>query len=324
MSEPTPWSAALAPAKVNLWLRVLGRRADDFHELDTALLALDWCDRVRARARPDTGSAAGAPSIRLVLGGPALSADVPADATNLAWRAAAEVLEEALATGTVAPGTGLELELEKHVPSRAGLGGGSSDAVAAALAARAALGLAPRWPGLVPLARRLGSDTAFFAEAEGGCARCTGRGERVAPLPAPSGLVVAVVTPALEASTAAVYGALDSGLPGPDPVPTVGPDLLALPVDSLRARLVNDLEPAALAAVPGLACWRDVLDRAGAEHFLLSGSGSSFCGLFEDVDSASRCLSELTDLARVRGLAWRAVRVAAPAGHGARLDGSRA
>jgi 4-diphosphocytidyl-2-C-methyl-D-erythritol kinase len=136
--------------------------------------------------------------------------------------------------------------------------------------------------------------------------------------------VVAVVTPALEASTAAVYAALDSSLPGPGPAPTVGPDLLAQPVDSLRARLVNDLESAALAAVPGLATWRDVVDRDGAGNFLLSGSGSSFFGLFEDVDSASRCLSELTDLARVRGVAWRAARVVAPAGHGARLDPSPA
>ena len=315
-------ATALAPAKVNPWLAILGRRDDGYHEVDTALLALDWCDRVTAR-RIDGGG------VELELRGPAVSPDVPADERNLAWRAAERVLAEARRAKEVAPDVGLGLVLEKHLPSRAGLGGGSSDAIAAALAALAVLGI--EWSGarLSALAAELGSDTVFFADAASGFARCTGRGERVAPLAVPAGpvgLSIAVLTPIVEAPTGAVYAALGaraglsgSGLPGVRNPPSFGSSFLDLPLNSLRAQLFNDLEPAALAAVPELSEWRRVLDRVGADHFRLSGSGSSFFGLFDEASVASQCLAEIASLASEQGLGLRATRVAAPSGHGARL-----
>ena len=312
------WCAALAPAKVNPWLALIGRRPDGYHELDTGLLALDWCDRVRARIVPAAEDGEGGVSLRLT--GPAVSPDVPADRRNLAWRAAEAVLAAARAAGAVGRGVGLELELAKHVPSRAGLGGGSADAVAAGLAARAALGLGPDGPALLELARSLGSDTAFFAAAPTGFARCTGRGDVVEPLPAaPTAVALAVLTPGVEAETARVFASADGDLPAPARRPRVVPDLLELPVESIREQLFNDLEPRALRAFPRLAAWRELLDEAGAAHFRLSGSGSSFFGIFADVASASRCLDRLLERARLRGLVPRAFRVARPAGHAARL-----
>ncbi len=299
-------ATALAPAKVNPWLAILGRRDDGYHEVDTALLALDWCDRVTAR-RIDGGG------VELELRGPAVSPDVPADERNLAWRAAERVLAEARRAKEVAPDVGLGLVLEKHLPSRAGLGGGIE------------------WSGarLSALAAELGSDTVFFADAASGFARCTGRGERVAPLAVPAGpvgLSIAVLTPIVEAPTGAVYAALGaraglsgSGLPGVRNPPSFGSSFLDLPLNSLRAQLFNDLEPAALAAVPELSEWRRVLDRVGADHFRLSGSGSSFFGLFDEASVASQCLAEIASLASEQGLGLRATRVAAPSGHGARL-----
>jgi 4-diphosphocytidyl-2-C-methyl-D-erythritol kinase len=135
VSTPDREVARLAPAKLNLFLEVLARRPDGFHEVDTLLVALDRGDALRARlgAQP-----AGGGQVALRLGGPAATPDVPSDRTNLAVRAAEGVL--ALASG---PPRSLWLELEKRVPSQAGLGGGSSDAVAAALASAELLGLSP-------------------------------------------------------------------------------------------------------------------------------------------------------------------------------------
>jgi 4-diphosphocytidyl-2-C-methyl-D-erythritol kinase len=311
---------ALAPAKINPWLHVLGRRADGYHELDTGLLALDLCDEVRC-ARAEDGSS----GVTLRLEGPALSPDIPADERNLALRAARAVLDAAEAEGAVAAGEGLELELLKRVPSRAGLGGGSSDAVAATLAARAALGLDPSWPGLVPLAAELGSDTVFFAAAAAtGFARCTGRGEVVLPLAAPSRtLAVALVTPAVPAPTGTVYAAFDRDRPAcaTGSARVVDTGFLGGPLEVLRRGLHNDLEGAALASLPGLAAWRELLDAAGASHFRLCGSGSSWFGLFGDPGSAKACVAEIRAEARSRRVGIRSSAVTRPAGHGALLVG---
>jgi 4-diphosphocytidyl-2-C-methyl-D-erythritol kinase len=315
---------ALAPAKVNPWLFVLGRRSDGYHEIDSGLLALELGDQLAARAvtRPRADDATGGVTLRL--SGPALTPDVPAGGENLAVRAARAVLRVARAAGAVGPAVGLELELEKRVPSRAGLGGGSADAVAALLAARAALGLEVDWPGLVPLAAELGSDTVFFT-APTGFARCTGRGEQVEPLaPAPGHLAVAVLTPALEASTAAVYAAHDRRRAPPAGRAAVARDLFARPLAQVRGMLANELEPAAQDAVPGLAAWRELLDRNGAAHLRLCGSGSSFFGLFETRAEASACLERVVAAARERGLATRGTWVTRPAGRGVvRVDPSR-
>src|SRR5262249_55538003 len=106
----------LAPAKVNPWLEVLGRRSDGYHELDTVMVALDLADVVEARA-------VDRPGIRIAVDGPFASADVPRDATNLAAAAAQRVLSAALDACAIDRGVGLEFGLTKNVPSRAGLGG---------------------------------------------------------------------------------------------------------------------------------------------------------------------------------------------------------
>jgi len=297
----------LAPAKVNPRLVVLGRRPDGFHAIDTTMLALDWCDVVEV-ARADE------PAVRVT--GPHASPDVPADERNLAWRAAAVALERARASGRGAGS--LAISIEKHVPSRAGLGGGSSDAAAALLAAVAVLELDvdERW--ITGALARLGSDCAFFAAAPAGWARCTGRGEHVEPLaPAPPADWV-VVVPAVECPTSDVYRALEFPLSAPPEAPTVDPALSAASLEAARASLFNHLEDAALAAVPGLATIRDWLDAESGAHFRLSGSGSSFFGLFPDPNAAADCAQRLGRSAERRGLALRACRSVRSAGHGAR------
>ena len=215
----------LAPAKLTVHLRVTGVRDDGYHLIDSEMVTLDLYDRLRVD--PDgAGLRFGADS----------TIEVPADtdpADNLVSRA----LRLAGRTAGV--------ELTKHIPAGAGLGGGSADAAAIL-----------RWAGMHDLERAasIGADVAFCLV--GGRARVSGIGEVVEPLP-PKQRTFTVVTPAIHCSTPAVYRRWDE-LGGPT---ADGP---------------NDLEPAALAVAPELAAVRDALGDATGVTPCLAGSGSSW------------------------------------------------
>lgn len=310
------WVHAFAPAKVNPWLEVLGPRPDGYHELVTLLLALELGDGVAVRRGERPGVA-----LRVV--GPYASSDVPRDGENLAARAAAAALERLVELGALAPDeAGVEVELEKRVPSQAGLGGGSSDAAATLVAVEACFGrdLGDAWRR-ARLAS-FGSDCVFFENASTtGAALCKGRGEDVVALAAPSvEWTVALVTPSARCATAAVYGALGFPLSDPRALPTVPGALFAARPAEARAWLFNRLEGAALAMHPELAQWRGALDAAGAGHFRLAGSGASFFGLFDTRGEAESALEGIAVEARRWGLATRGSWVTRPARCGARLS----
>ncbi len=308
----------LAPCKINPTLVVIERRADGFHELDLTYLSLDLCDQIELR--PVTGRGG---VMRLL--GPLRSDDIPTDAGNLARRATAAVLEIARADGLCGGGEDFDLELFKHVPSQAGLGGGSSDAAAAALGAATALGIAPDDARIVRVLAALGSDCAFFLHArETGHGRGRGRGERIEPLPTPRpDFHVALLTPAIAAATPAVYAALGE-LGSAEARRARGSSAshawaAARTLEERRAALVNDLESAALRAFPELARWRELLDDVGCAHLRLAGSGSSFFGLFPEEADALTALRALAPIAAKIGLATRTTSVARPASHGVRV-----
>jgi len=278
-----------APAKINLYLEVLGRRDDGFHELVTVLQAIDLCDEVTLRLRPrtrerDGGRSGGtAPEVRLELAGAA--ADVPGDATNLAVRAAAAVLSQAGAAADLA----LELRLEKRIPAAGGLGGGSSDAAAVLSGVNRLLGGPLDGGELAALAAGLGSDVAFFLH--NGTALCTGRGERVLSLISPQPFAVTLLLPPFGTPTPRVYAALSAA-----PLPAARPRERAEALDALRRafedadvdeleRLFrNDLEQPARALEPRLG---ELLDRT---RLHLSGSGSTLFGFGRrDADLHSEC-----------------------------------
>ena len=228
-----------APAKLNLELRVLGRRPDGTHEVETVLQAVDLCDRLTIDP---------APISTLESSGFA----VPAGADNLVLRAAAAV-------GLVA-----RFELTKRIPPGAGMGGGSSDAAAVLRAAGGRRG------DLAALAGELGADVPFFLA--GGRARARGRGEILEPIPPSTGWF-AVAWPGFEVGTGAVYRAWDEvGGDGRNHLfraaCTVDPRL-----ERFARRLgegwvmtgsgsaffrETDSEGAARAAVSGLDCWTAV------------------------------------------------------------------
>jgi 4-diphosphocytidyl-2-C-methyl-D-erythritol kinase len=308
------WVRALAPAKVNLTLQVLGRRADGYHEVRSWMLAIDLCDEVRARTTR-------AGRVQLDVAGPFASADVSADEHNLAHRAADLVLRAARSHGLASGTDGLELRLEKKIPSRSGLGGGSSDAAAAWLAARAALarsGSAELPLRLAPehLAQ-LGSDCVFFATALSGLGIASGRGEIVESLASPvPRWWIGLLVPDFGASTAEVYARVLSRAVRR---PTLRPDVTE-PAALARGSLENELEAAAILAVPALQSWRSLLDAEDCAHWRLSGSGSSWFGIHDEEREARDAVARLERAARDRGLGFRLAQVVRPAGHGACLD----
>jgi len=200
MSTSSPGAAGqgfrlLAPAKVNLALEVLRRRPDGFHAIDTVMTTVDLADRVDLRPLPP-GS-----GLTVTLTGDYAAGIDPAD--DLSRRA---VIRMAEAAGRQPD---LAIEVEKRIPSPAGLGGGSSDAAAVIRGLNHLWGL--RWPmeRMEALAATLGSDVPFFLHC--GAARCTGRGERVEPLRDLTPLRLLILVPPVPPApdkTARRYGAL--------------------------------------------------------------------------------------------------------------------
>ncbi|HUF86953.1 MAG TPA: 4-(cytidine 5'-diphospho)-2-C-methyl-D-erythritol kinase, partial [Thermohalobaculum sp.] len=281
--------AEAAPAKVNLYLHVTGRRADGYHLIDSLAVFPGVGDRLSARP-------AGALTLRL--GGPfagALAAG--ADRTgpdNLVLRAARAL---AAAHG-IAPAA--ELSLVKRLPPAAGIGGGSADAAAALRL------LARLWQVSVPegLAETLGADVPVCLGAP--APRCmAGIGERLAPPPALPGFWLVLANPGAAVSTAAVFAALERRDSAPAPPPPRLADFAAL-VHWL-APLRNDLEPAARALCPPL---HEVLAAlADAPLARMSGSGATCFALHQ---GAAAARAQAAHLRRARPGWWVAAAPVAP------------
>lgn len=256
-----------APAKLNLGLHVLRRRADGYHDLETVFVRLPWHDDVTA-----------APADALTL--TCSDAGLPTGPDNLCLRAALRLRE---AAGVAA---GAALHLEKRLPYGAGLGGGSSDAAATLRLLSRLWGLGGRVP-LAPLAAALGSDVAFFLGPP--AAYGTGRGEHLAPLAGADGapyrlpFPLVVVVPGVAVSTAAAYRLVTPRAEG-------RADLRAVVASNDLARwrreLVNDFEAPVAAAYPAVAAVRALLADAGAAYVALSGSGAAVFGVFEETARA--------------------------------------
>lgn len=264
-----------APAKFNRSLRVLGRRADGFHELELVTTVLEG---VAALTDTLEGEVAGAFS--LTLDGPTAEG-LSVDEGNLVvkgWR----LLEREV--GRALPA---KLSLEKRIPHGGGLGGGSSDGAAALKLGRQLFGLDLGDDVLLRLAAELGSDVPLFLL--GGTVLGLGRGERVFPLRACPLPPMVIVHPGLHVGTPSVYRALAHvGYPFPEPTPSLaeGTDL----------PWRNDLTGAAIYVCPPLAEVRAALVEAGGQP-LLCGSGACWAARFPDAaarDAAAGALAAAT------------------------------
>lgn len=264
-----------APAKLNLYLHVTGRRADGYHELDSLVAFLDLGDRVAVDA---------APALSLAVTGP-MAAGVPLGEDNLVLRAARAL---ARAYGVTA---GASIVLEKHLPAAAGLGGGSADA-AAALLALAGLWQLPREPArLAEIGLALGADLPVCLR--GRPARMRGIGERLDPAPAlPAGGIV-LLNPGLPLATREVFAGRQGAFSAPADLPATFAGVPGLA--GFLAGCRNDLEPAAKALVPAIGTALQCLQALpGARLARMAGSGASCFGLFDDAATARRALAGLT------------------------------
>lgn len=251
-----------AYAKINLGLRVLGKRPDGFHDIETYLLQIDLADRLSFEALPHA-------EIRFTCSWPEL-----ADAeTNLCVRAC-RLLEKACDRQL-----GLAIHLQKAIPHAAGLGGGSSDAAVTLMAANELGRLGLTVDELHRLAAQLGSDVPFFLH--GGLAYACGRGEIVTPLDYLPDVWVLVVKPEFAISTKEVYEGLKFGLTNSKKNTTLANLKNSLSeFGKLREVCHNELELVVFALHPELAEIKSRLRGVGAVSASLAGSGSALFGIF--------------------------------------------
>jgi len=245
-----------AYAKINLSLRVLGVRPDGYHDLRTIFQSIALHDTLTVRARRG--------AFALECDDPAC----PADETNLVWRAAEQVWAAAGRRGTLRD---VEIRIAKRIPLKSGLGGGSSDA-AAALRALGSLWRVKDAP-LREVASRLGADVPYFLE--GGTVLGLDRGDLLYPLVDYSVAWVTLVVPSFGVSTVDAYRWWDE----------TGASARTRPAD-----LQNDLQGPVAAHHPEIARIVSSLQKAGAFHAAMSGSGSAVFGLFSRRPAAERAV----------------------------------
>jgi len=254
----------LSPAKINLVLRVTGKRPDGYHNLLSLMCRVDLCDEIRLRPAPGP--------VTLRCSDPAL----PRDETNLAFRAA-QVFFHALGREP-----GVAIALEKRIPVAAGLGGGSSNAASVLIGLNHLHGSPFSRRKLMGLGRTLGADVPFFIFQSPALA--SGIGDILEPCPRLPRFHLLLVSPALTVSTRAVYQNLNLRLTNCQKQLTKA--RLKKEAFHPARHLCNDLEMVTLTLHPELASIKRLLVRHGAVGALMSGSGASVFGLFRGADAA--------------------------------------
>lgn len=272
-----------APAKINLSLDVLRRRADGYHDLAGVMQALDLHDRVILSTAPG-----GAPSLEVHVSGAGQA--LPADESNLALRALRALERYA---GRALPA---RIRLEKAIPVAAGLGGGSSDAAAVLRGAERLFGLGLSSADLLRVAEGIGADVPFFLV--GGTCFAEGKGEVLTPLAFPGRWHVVLARPAPAVSTAEVFGAFDpAGVRARPDHPGMRKALAEADFDGVCRRLANALESVTLARYPLVAALKARFRALNAPGCLMSGSGPTVFALARDREAARALAAGVADLA---------------------------
>jgi len=264
-----------APGKLNLSLLVSPPAGDGYHPLESLVQTVEWCDLLTVRRSEE--------------GRDTLDSDIE---DNLVEKSIAEIRK----TVTVPP---LAMVLEKSLPVAAGLGGGSSDAAAALLAA-ADVSVTPR-SELPAVANRIGADVTLFLT--GGTLMMRGVGYDIEPVAPLADFAVAIVVPDFGMGTKEVYQRWDL-LEGPVGPPV--PDYLLPPSIRGGMPMRNDLLPAALDLEPRLGDFMADVASVWASSVSLTGSGSACFGYFATADEATDAADAVDHLTRMsRGVALR-------------------
>ena len=272
-----------ARAKVNLGLDVVRRREDGYHEVRMIMQTVALCDQLLLKKTEEQG-------IRLLLGEHSY---VPSDEGNLAYRAAALLFEE------FKPAEGVEIHLEKHIPVAAGLAGGSSDAAAVLFGINRLFHLGLSLEELQDRGVKIGADVPYCIMR--GTALAEGIGEKLTRLPKAPPCTVLLAKPPVSLSTKWVYQNLK--VQELTSHPDIDGQIRALEEGNLKelaAKMQNVLETVSVPAHPEIGRIRDIMKENGALNAMMSGSGPTVFGLFEEMEKAERCrdIIRREDLAR--------------------------
>ncbi|MEK7880934.1 MAG: 4-(cytidine 5'-diphospho)-2-C-methyl-D-erythritol kinase [Deltaproteobacteria bacterium] len=262
----------LCPAKVNLFLKVTGKRGDGYHEIHSLMQPVELFDEIILTVSEGDGIT--------------LECDIdsiPSGEENLAWKAAALFLKE---TGIK---RAVSIDLKKRIPTGGGLGGGSSDAAGILTGLNTILRAGLSEERLKAMAAGLGSDVPFFILR--GPAFAYGRGEILERVTLPR-LYYVLVNPGLHISTAWAYGNLDLTKKTKDNILIVSKGL-AGSKEKIAGLLENDLEGAVMGEYPVITVLKSLLKKAGAKGALMSGSGSTVFGLFFKEREAGEAITRL-------------------------------
>ena len=261
-----------APAKINLRLDILGKRPDSYHEIRTWIYPISLVDELHIE-KADTAQ------ITITSTHP----ELPVGEENLAYGAAALFLKEH------APGGGVRIEIIKHIPQAAGLGGDSSDAAAVLKGMNALWGNRIPSEGLMTLGAQIGADVPFFIVGKG--ATMGGRGEREITVLPPLNLWLLLINPGSPLSTKQVYQQGKWGLTKEEEETKI----LMPPQDleKMGKFLHNDLEGPALELMPIIDELKEKLLEAGAQGVLMTGSGPTVFGLCAGEAEARRAAENL-------------------------------
>jgi len=254
-----------APAKINLYLRVLGKRPDGYHDIDSLFQAVSLFDRLRFRRRHGNPEVA----LRITNG-----VNLTVGPSNLICRAFELMRKQYGLT------EGLEIELEKNIPIAAGLAGGSTDGAAAILACNLLFGLGLSFSEMGTISLAIGSDLPFFFSH--GQAHVTGRGERVREVVCPTDYWVLLVTPNVEVSTAESYARLRIPLTKSRAPFSLRRWKTPKGLVGFLRKTGNDFEEVQLESFPDLGKIKAGLINNGAMLARLSGSGPTVFGIYEE------------------------------------------
>jgi 4-diphosphocytidyl-2-C-methyl-D-erythritol kinase len=259
-------------AKINWTLRILGRRPDGYHEVATLLQSISLCDELTFEPREDD-------RISLTCDDP----EIPVDDSNLIVKAARALQRD----------HGANIRLEKRIPAKGGLGGGSSNAAVTLMALNELWRRELENTDLMRIASGLGADVPFFLR--GGCAEATGTGTDLCSVAEAEQKHLIVLTPNASVSTADAYAAIDRATLTTPESASILSSSLARPVsgESGPWSLHNDFEVVIFEIEPEIRRAKVALLDAGARGALLAGSGSSVFGIFDDEAARDRALVEL-------------------------------
>lgn len=266
-----------SPAKTNLYLRVLGRRPDGYHNISTVFQRVDLCDTISFTRRSGSG-------IRIHCDHP----DVPTGPGNLIAKAIKTLF------GQYDIRDGIEIRLKKRIPVAAGLAGGSTNAATAIFAVNRMWKLGLSRAQMCEIGARIGSDVPFFL-MDCSFAHGTGRGEILSPVRTPLKLWQVIVTPRIKLTSGSVYQGLNLKLTKVrDDANILIRNLKIKNLNKIGQFLVNDLEAPIVRRCPQLEKLKTRLSEAGATGSLISGSGPSVFGMAGNQRQAEQLKEQLS------------------------------